>query len=260
MKAENVETSTILLKKFKSDVFLGTFTKDNFENIFELNDRITHSIKNGEKLNDEIFEFLILDFLTTNPIVKDRKIKNFTIINESLLNTKFKCSDSTIEYSFIDKLNLLEKECIFIPIHNAHDGLWHLIIIQNLYKLFDDKFIKNNNIDIPVNDYPAKISIIVFSKLQSVSKVSTKKIIEYFENLLSFYLKHKYKSSKSQYLKNSSGLVSALNNSLIFFKINNFKILEDTGLIVAKIIQDMATEDANLLKAVNTIVIRNFNK
>lgn len=79
------------MKKFKNDHFLGHFCNLNYEHIFQLDDKVAKRLHQGENLTEELFEFFILEFLSSNPLIKSKKGKsNYVIITEKFLHNNFK--------------------------------------------------------------------------------------------------------------------------------------------------------------------------
>ena len=93
------------IKKFKTDLFVGNFSNHNYEHIFSLNDKAVINIKIGEAVTEEIFEFSLLEFLTNNPMIKNKiinlKNSNFLILMDKFLFhnfIKYETEDEDLQY------------------------------------------------------------------------------------------------------------------------------------------------------------------
>ena len=85
------EMTNFAVKRFTTDLILGVYSNENFDHDLSLNESTLSKIKNGEKLNEEIFEFFILDFLINNASMDNVTNDNssFIIITEEFLMKYF---------------------------------------------------------------------------------------------------------------------------------------------------------------------------
>ena len=141
----------------------------------------------------------------------------------------------------IKNLNVLDKEFIIIP-YLTSDGIWNSAIIENVSKIIKSVMLKKykiNNKHEP--GLKAKLTLFIFDKLQSSNKDTFRKLLEYFENFLKFYIKLKY-NTDDYFFMDQKGVT--MNNFVLnFIKLKTFKVVEDTGLIILKIIQEISSDE-----------------
>lgn len=128
-----------------------------------------------------------------------------------------------------------------------------MVIIQNLSLLIKPEVLSNMKI---YNTFDANVktqlSYVIFEKLQNANKEMARKITEPLENLLQFYVKLRYDLEYENSLIDAK--TSSLNNLKVnFTKMKSFKTIDDTGLIIIKIIEDCVVEE-EIQKFINTNV------
>jgi len=90
-KDNNTSVEEVCLK-FKTDLSLNSFSHDNFEHKILLSDKKLDNIKCGEYLTEDLLEFMLLDYLTTNPLIKTKTktLRNFIFLSERFLYKIFR--------------------------------------------------------------------------------------------------------------------------------------------------------------------------
>lgn len=134
--------------------------------------------------------------------------------------------------------------------------MWSLIIIENLYTLFKPDFLKKSQI---YNNFEGgsvpNIYAVLFEKLQLSNKDLCKKVLETFIQFLIEYIKTKYEAKLETILVDARGIT--LNNfTTNLLKIQNFKVLEDTGLIVCQVLFDIIQDEKGLKSYISSNVRR----
>lgn len=245
-----------IVKKYTSNLVICESTDIHGNHLFSLNDKICNYIKNGDFISNEIFEFFILEFITTNPIIKQKLQKNqkdFIIIMQKFLLENFKKRKTFEEINkdllFITKFdNILDANFLFIPFVNS-DNVWSLVVIENFKNLVkkeirdnsNNYFNENDSIE-TVNNNISNIYYIVFEKLQFNTKENLRKILDEVENFFNFYFKAKFDFS-GNFLIDNKLLTTKLFDKINYKKIHNFKNVNDTALVITKIIMESLAED-----------------
>ena len=87
----------------KTDLSLNNYTQENFENILYLSERKLNQIQRGDNLSEEVFEFMLLEYLTSNPLIrmKTNMERNFIILSERFLHKNFRRENLQITKSII---------------------------------------------------------------------------------------------------------------------------------------------------------------
>lgn len=77
---------------FKTDLSLNNYSQENFEHKINISERKLENLKSGENITEEVFEFMILDHLTSNPLIKTKTkyIRNFMVLSERFLYKIFR--------------------------------------------------------------------------------------------------------------------------------------------------------------------------
>jgi hypothetical protein len=77
---------------FKTDLSLNNFSHENFEHKILLSEIKLENVKSGENLTEDVLEFMLLDYLTTNPLIKTKTktIRNFIFLSERFLYKIFR--------------------------------------------------------------------------------------------------------------------------------------------------------------------------
>jgi hypothetical protein len=89
---ENQVSVEEVILNFKTDLSLNNYTQENFEHKINLSERKLENVKSGENLTEDVLEFMLLEYLTTNPLIKTKtKTKrNFMVLSERFLYKIFR--------------------------------------------------------------------------------------------------------------------------------------------------------------------------
>ena len=105
MKKLNESSSPTVIKKFHTDLLLGSHMNQTFDNDIELSVHSITNLNKGRNMTDEILELFVLDFLTKN----SEDYSDYMIITEKYLSDKFtqgkEISEDDIHYLYVIILN-----------------------------------------------------------------------------------------------------------------------------------------------------------
>ena len=89
---ENQISEDEVILNFKTDLSLNNYSQENFEHKINLSERKLENVKSGENLTEDIIEFMLLDYLTTNPLIKTKTkfTRNFMFLSERFLYKIFR--------------------------------------------------------------------------------------------------------------------------------------------------------------------------
>ena len=93
MKANDNQMSIDeILINYKTDLSLNNFSVENFEHNIYLSQRKLEQIKRGDNLTEEVWEYMLLEYLTSNPLIriKTKIERNFMILSERFLYKIFR--------------------------------------------------------------------------------------------------------------------------------------------------------------------------
>ena len=92
-----------VLINFKTDLSLNNYSQENFEHNVYLSERKLNQIQRGDNLSEEVFEFMLLEYLTSNPLIrmKTKLERNFMILSERFLYKYFRRENLQITKSNI---------------------------------------------------------------------------------------------------------------------------------------------------------------
>lgn len=138
----------------------------------------------------------------------------------------------------------------------SNDKIWSITIIDNLPLLFKPEFLKKLKIFYKFESGKSPhIVNIIFEKLQIVDKESTKKVLELLQNLVCCFLFGK--ANIDEALIDSRGFTYT-NFKHDIVKLKAFKSIDDTGLVITKIIFDFIQDEHDSLKAFITSTVSVF--